>query len=268
MNRPTRRHLMTTAGALPLVGLAAVVPAVALAAAHPDATLIGLCDHLVFLEHAWRTQGDAVTDPSDEALAAVVEPLWDEREVVLARLEPMTARTNDGVAALMRVVAAANPFYPHGSREHSFDGGFIGRLLDMALRDAVALGPVPAMVATGTVAHPDAVLIAEGERFLEASRQITAAYAACGSGTATDHASMHTAEETTDRAVEPLEAELEAILERMRGLHARTLDGHRMRAQVLFAYSPEIKRNGDPEAYKNGQLAWLLVRDLVGGELV
>ena len=102
MSRPTRRNLIASVSALPLAGLAAVVPAIALAAAHPDAALIDLCDHLVFLEHEWRTRGDAVTDPSDEALADVVEPLWDERAAVLARLEPMTARTSDGVAALMR----------------------------------------------------------------------------------------------------------------------------------------------------------------------
>ena len=139
MAAPTRCHLIAGLGAVPLASLAAV-PAVALDPAHLDAELIGLCDRLVALEHRWRTDGDAVTDSTDEALRAVLYPLWGERDVLLARVHRLSATTGDGVAALLRVIAAANPQDTEGERENSFDGGFIEGLLEMALCNAVTLG--------------------------------------------------------------------------------------------------------------------------------
>ena len=102
--------------------------------------------------------------------------------------------------------------------------------------------------------HQDAELIALGERFLDLERQVRI-----------NHRTL-LEDEPCDAANEPLEAEQKAILGRMHGLRATTLEAHRMRARVAFAFSPELKEEGGPGDYNNQQMIWLLVRDLVGGE--
>ena len=84
----TRRHLLTTAGALSLVGLAAAVPA--LPAAHPDAAIVALADRFLAVE----AQRDAVDfDPDDEASEARMMALIDVQSDILDEMSGLTAST-------------------------------------------------------------------------------------------------------------------------------------------------------------------------------
>lgn len=145
----------------------------------------------------------------------------------------------------------------------------------LALGASTALAGVAAVAVATPVAvavdglpssHPDAVLIAECERFLELERRIAAAWKAVPRKEDVGFEAVAAAEEAVEKANEPHETEQGAILERMHDLRALTLDGHRMRARVLVAYAPDIEESGERGGYLDEQMAWLLVRDLVDAD--
>ncbi len=115
---------------------------------------------------------------------------------------------------------------------------------------------------------PDAALIAAGNRLLELERQIRATQDAIPNEQDVGEEAAFAAEDAAMVANEPRDAEQRVILERIRALRATTLDGHRMRARLLFIRSPEIKEDGLAGEWQGSVLEWLLVRDLVGGEAV
>ena len=131
------------------------------------------------------------------------------------------------------------------------------------LRDAAALAHAGS---AGVIPpSPDAALIAAANRFLELERQIRATQDAIPDEEDVGEEAAFAAENAVMVANEPRDAEQRVILERMRALRATTLDGHRMRARLLFIRSPEIKEDGLAGEWQGLVLEWLLVRDLVGG---
>ncbi len=262
MARTTRRHLLAGVGALPLAGLAAAVPVLAAAAAHPDATLIAVCDRVVGNMRQAEEHYAQHPDIDDEVSWRLIDPIMTEVDDLIRRLPDLSASTAEGVAAKARALGADNP-----NGEYSWDDSPpLAAALSSMLRDAAAL---PHAGSAGVIPpSPDAVLIAEGERFLDLEAQRQAEYGKIPDPREAGREVARAAERAADAIMLPMEAEQRAIVGRMHGLRAATLAGHRMRARVLLAYEPLIKDGGDPEGYQNEQLTWLLVRDLVGGESV
>lgn len=137
-NRATlgsRRAMLTTSAAvLTLVGTARL----AVAAAHPDAELIGTCAAFNAL-HAEMTalwDGPDTTEAEDAAMVAAV-PIFDRMEALVARMGTLRAVTPDGIHARAHTLAV-----------HAGDGGssldpvgmMPGAMVRQLMRDATAMG--------------------------------------------------------------------------------------------------------------------------------
>ena len=100
---------------------------------------------------------------------------------------------------------------------------------------------------------PDAELIALCDRFNELEREIIATY-----GMLDDE---HEDEEDALRA--PMEQAQKPLFEKIMGLRATTIEGHRARAAMFRLWYSQLEGEGRSEGFWAGRMAWALVRDVL-----
>ena len=126
----TRRTTLQ-AGASFLVAGVVTSPA-PLAAQHPDATLLALCDRY----HAIDRQAHELDHREDKAAEAEREAFWDRQQPLVEKMCELQATTLAGLRALARAYAA----WEGPEIEHLLQSALVGdKLLGTLLRDLGAV---------------------------------------------------------------------------------------------------------------------------------
>ena len=121
---------------------------------------------------------------------------------------------------------------------------------------AIAQPDAPPPAEAVSAGHSDAELIALCGRFLALEDRISATFA---------NRPFGDPEETRQEAARnSLHDEQEALLPALHLSKAVTVEGHRARARLMLRLRDRLRDRGQPGGYWDDQVAWLLVRDLVG----
>ncbi len=131
MNRRSTIRALTSGAAA-----AALAPAGARAADHPDAELIAACDRYVALHAAYNAafKEPGLTIEREEQIDLRIAPVQIEMEQLLESITHMQASTTAGVAAIARVASADSDA---GDRDPTNRELYItDRILAVLMRDA------------------------------------------------------------------------------------------------------------------------------------